>query len=351
MARSAVLVTGAAGFIGGWVSEALCARGFQEVRAGVRSEAGNLRLSRLPVDVVRCDIMEYESLSTAMRGVSVVINCVRDHAISDLTVEGTRRLIACAKANGVDRIIQMSSVAVYGNASGTITEDTQPVGPANRYAAEKRVAEELCRSAAGSDLRIAVVRPSLVYGPFGEEWSGRFIRGIVSGQMRQLGEAGEGQANLIYARDLGQFAAYLATRELPHYTVFNANGAEIPTFNEYFERLSRKLGLEPLACPGRRPSLNSVLRRQTRRGGRWMLKRFDNQLGNLARSSVFLGSALTRTQEALRHDVHDGPSDQYSKRIIYSIDRAKQIGFVPQTSLQEGIDASVLWARSQGLIP
>jgi nucleoside-diphosphate-sugar epimerase len=348
MVRPAVLVTGAAGFIGSWVTEALHAEGFQDIRAGVRSVAANSRLSRLPVNVVRCDIMDHESLSTAMRGTAVVINCVRDHANNGVMVEGTRRLLACAKANGANRIIQMSSVAVYGNASGIITEDTQPVRPTNRYATEKRITEELCRAAAGFDLTIAVVRPSLVYGPFGEEWSGRFIRGIVSGQLKQLGEAGEGQANLIYARDLGQFAAYLAAAELPHYTIFNANGPEIPTFNEYFERLSRALGLGPLPPPGTRP-LATALRRQARRGGRWTLKRLDTQLRKLAARSPFLGSALTWTQQALRHDVHDGPSDQYAKRVIYSNDRAKQIGFVPQTSLQEGIEASVLWARSQGL--
>jgi nucleoside-diphosphate-sugar epimerase len=349
MARPTVLVTGAAGFIGSWVTEALYADGFHTIRAGVRSITANSRLSTWPVDVVRCDIMDQESISMAMRGIAVVINCVRDHIGSDVTIEGTRRLLACARANGVSRIIQMSSVAVYGKARGIITEDTQPVGLANRYAIEKKFAEELCRAAASSDLTIAVVRPSLVYGPFGEEWSGRFIRGLISGKLKQLGEAGEGQANLIYARDLGRFAALLAITKLPHYAVYNANGPEIPTFNEYFDRLSHAIGLGPLAPPGTRP-LNAVLRRQARRGSRWMLKRFGNRLRKFEKPCPFIGSALTWTQDALRHDVHDGPPNQYAQRIIYSIDCAKQIGFIPQTSLQEGIDASVLWARSLGLI-
>jgi hypothetical protein len=60
---------------------------------------------------------------------------------------------------------------------------------------------------------------------------------------------------------------------------------------------------------------------------------------------------LNRFEAGLRPGVHDGPPDSYAKRVIFSIDRAKQIGFAPRTSLQEGIEASVLWARSQGLAP
>jgi nucleoside-diphosphate-sugar epimerase len=347
MGRPTVLVTGAAGFIGGWVTEALGAGGF-EVRAGTRSAAPSSRLSQLPVDIVRCDIMDGGSLTEAMRGAQMVINCVRDDANSDITVEGTRRLISGALANGVRKIIHMSSVAVYGSAVGTITEDTQPVRTANRYAADKRAAEELCRAAASADLNIIVVRPALVYGPSGEEWSARFIRAIVSGELRELGAAGEGTANLLYARDLGKFAAHLALAELPNYAVYNANGPELPTFNAYFDRLSHALGRGPLPPTGP-PALGAGVKRQARRAGRFVLRRHGTKLRQLAGGSALLTSALKRMEEGLRSGVHDGPADGYARRVNFAIDRARQIGFVPRTTLQDGIDASVQWARSQGL--
>jgi nucleoside-diphosphate-sugar epimerase len=349
MARPTVLVTGAAGFVGGWVTKALCAREL-DVRAGIRSAARPSRLPELPVDFVQCDISDASSLQAAMRGAQVVINCVRDDASSDLTVEGTRRIISAAIANGVKRLIQMSSVAVYGNAVGTINEDTPPVRTINRYAADKRAAEELCRTAASPDLTITVVRPSLVYGPSGEEWSARFIRGILSGDLKQLGAAGEGQANLLYARDLGEFVAHLALADLPNYAVYNANGEEIPTFNAYFDRLSLALGRGPLP-PSGPPAPGAGARRQARRLGRFMLRRHGERLRHLAEASAGLTSMLNRFEAGLRPGVHDGPADGYARRVIFSIDRAKQIGFAPRTSLQEGIDASVLWARSQGLAP
>jgi nucleoside-diphosphate-sugar epimerase len=349
MTRPVVLVTGAAGFIGAAVAEALCARELH-VRAGVRSAARASRLSQLPVDLVRCDIGDAASLREALRGAQVVINCVRDDASRDLTVEGTRRIISCAVVNGVKRLIQMSSVAVYGNAVGTIDEDTMPVWTANGYAADKRVAEEFCRTAAGPDLTITVVRPSLVYGPWGEEWSARFIRAIMAGDLKQLGAAGDGQANLLYVRDLGEFAAHLALAELPHYTVYNANGGEIPTFNAYLDRLSRALGRGPLAPIGP-PAPGAGARRQARRIGRFMLRRHRDRLRRLAEGHAGLTSLLNRIEAGLRPGVHDGPADSFSRRVIFSIDRARRIGFVPRTSLQQGIDASVLWARSQGFGP
>jgi nucleoside-diphosphate-sugar epimerase len=347
MARPGVLVIGATGFIGSWVTKLLCATGFHDVRAGSTSAQRVSRLSGIPVSVVHCDILNRESLSTAMRGMPVVINCVRDRSATGVTVEGTRLLLSAAATSGVSRIIQMSSIAVYGKTSGTVTEDTRPVPPMNRYAIEKREAEELCRAAAGPDLTIAVVRPSLVYGPFGEEWSGRFIRGIVSGKLGQLGQAGEGEANLIYAGDLGQFAAHLVTAELPHYSVFNANGSEIPTFNEYFDRLSLALGCGPLP-PGRNSLIRSTVR-HVRRAGRFALRGRGAEIARLAGTDKFLAAALRRAEKALRYDLRDGPPDQHVQQVVYSIERARQIGFVPQTSLQAGIEASVLWARSDGL--
>ena len=46
------------------------------------------------------------------------------------------------------------------------------------YGEEQFAEEKLCQAAAGPDLTVAVVRPSLVYGPFGDFWTGRFIEGI-----------------------------------------------------------------------------------------------------------------------------------------------------------------------------
>src|SRR2546426_11636081 len=67
-----VLITGAAGFIGGRVAEVLHASGCAQVRAGVRQWAGAARIGRLPVEIVRCDLADPRQVDAACDGVAAV---------------------------------------------------------------------------------------------------------------------------------------------------------------------------------------------------------------------------------------------------------------------------------------
>jgi nucleoside-diphosphate-sugar epimerase len=81
-----------------------------------------------------------------------------------------------------------------------------------------------------------------------------------------------------------------------------------------------------------------------------VLREQGTRLRKFAAASRSFASLLDWAEDALRPGIHDGALDQYAGHVIYSIERARLIGFVPQTPLQEGIDASALWARSQGII-
>jgi len=269
------------------------------VRAGVARTANVARISGLPVEIVHCDIMDPESLDAAMAGIEVVIHCAHSRIDESTTVEGTRLVLKHAITNGVRRVVQMSSVAVYGNVLGIVTEDTLPVPPVNPYGQRKQAAEQACRLAAGPQLTVAVLRPTLVYGPFGELWTTSYIKRILSGHLEQLGSAGEGNANLIYVQDLARFAAHLAVSQLPQYSVFNANGAEIPTFNEYFDRLSRMLGRGPLPVPTNSFTIQDALRRPIRRLGKYVLEHNQDMLKMASRNPI-LRDVLRRAEANLR---------------------------------------------------
>jgi nucleoside-diphosphate-sugar epimerase len=337
-----ILVTGATGFIGGWVVDALCSAGAPCVVAGARHTSS--RLERLPVQIVHCDVLDPGSLGYALEGVEVVIHCARDPA-EGATVEGTRRLLEAIRDRSVTRLVHISSIAVYGNAGGVITEDV-PAAPADQYGADKFAEEKLCHAAAGPDLTVAVVRPSLVYGPFGHHWTTRFMEAIVAGRLKT---GGQGEANLIYAADLARFVVELAVQPLPEYSVYNANGPEIPSFDEYFDSLSQALGKGPLPVSGRGP-VQAGLRRQARRAARLLLRTQRGMLQRIARGKPRLESALSDLERAFRHDVGDGPSDRFARHVVYSNDRAQQFGLDPKTSLRDGIRASVQWAKSSGAI-
>jgi UDP-glucose 4-epimerase len=347
MSWPTILVIGAGGFIGGWVTEALYAAGATNVRPAVR-RPNDPRLAHLPVKTAFCDILDAGSLDAAIAGADIVINCVRDQTGNSATVEGTRRILERAAAHRVRRLIQMSSVAVYGDAQGFITEETVPTSRTNQYGTEKRMAEELCCAAAGPGLSVAVLRPSLVYGPFGEEWTARYIRGILSGRLKRLGTAGAGEANLIYAGDLARFAVHLATSDIPTYSVYNANGGDIRTFDEYFDRLSRALGRGSLveSSEGR---TELYMRRQLRRVGRYALRQ-QGKFERALRGNPRLADILRRFENSLRYGIGDEPPGHYARHIVYSMEKARNVGFEPRVSLEEGLRASVDWARQTRLV-
>ncbi len=171
-----VLVTGANGFVG----EALCgelrARGFA-IRAAVRSASPPLE--KMETAVVGAIDGETD-WSEALRGVDVVIHlAARVHVMRDdaadpleefrkVNVAGTERLARAAAANGVRRLVYVSSAKVNGEATygaDIFTEAKEP-SPQDPYGISKCEAEHvLHRVAAETGLEAVIVRPPLVYGP------------------------------------------------------------------------------------------------------------------------------------------------------------------------------------------
>ncbi|HKW41915.1 MAG TPA: NAD-dependent epimerase/dehydratase family protein [Gemmatimonadales bacterium] len=178
-----VLVTGAAGFIGSHVCEALIARGDSVVgldnfdpfysRAlkernleGLRARAG---FRFLEADIVRQPL--------PLDGVSVVIHLaarpgVRPSledpaAYSETNVTGTVRLFEAARRAGIRRVVFGSSSSVYGNATPAPFSEEQPaMWPISPYAASKRAGELLAYAFAQLyGMWIVCLRFFTVYGP------------------------------------------------------------------------------------------------------------------------------------------------------------------------------------------
>jgi nucleoside-diphosphate-sugar epimerase len=343
-----ILVTGAAGFIGSCVVGALYRSGAADIRAGTVRREHAERLAQLPVEIVHCDVADQKSLDAAMTGVEIIIHCAHSRFDEGLSVSGTQLVLDRALANGVSRIIHLSSAAVYGNALGIVDEDTLPVPPVSSFGQQKRLAEQSCKSAAGKHLSIAVLRPTLVYGPDSDLWTTLYIKRILAGQLRQLGPAGEGKANLLYIDDLVRFVAYLTKTQIPNYSVFNVNGPEVPTFNQYFDCLRSALQCESVNPPAASSKFRAAIRRPIADVGRYFAKRHPNLL-NAARRMPALARLIGRAEADLRLRPNEGELQLYATDITYSTSRAKAIGFEAMVSLDEGVAASVAWAKAVGM--
>ena len=209
LSGSRVLVTGATGFIGCRLAERLSVGGGTHVKALVHSWSGPglARLGRLPVQIVRGDLLDAQSLRDAMSGCDVVVHCAFGNRGSvkqktDITVEGTRKLLQTAVDAGVKRFIHLSTAVVHGRAprGGVVDESSGFHSDGDLYSKTKIMAEkQVWQYHEAHRLPVVVFRPGIVYGPCGG-WTSRVLNELAEGLY--LINGGDGIANVIYLDNL-----------------------------------------------------------------------------------------------------------------------------------------------------
>ena len=195
-----VFVTGATGFIGGRVSERLVQAGVPKVRALVHSMHRAARIARLPVELCPGDLMDRESLRTALGDAKIVIHCGLGPAGS--IVRGTENMLAVAHAAGVERFIHISTAAVYGITPppGSETEDAPLRRTGDAYCDNKAAAEKVVLDYGKRGLPVVILRPSIVWGPY-SAWNTRLMDDLRAGHVAFI-EGGRGACNTTYVDNL-----------------------------------------------------------------------------------------------------------------------------------------------------
>lgn len=178
-----VLVTGADGFIGSHLTEALVRKGYK-VRAFVYYNSFNSLgwLDRPSPDVkgqfevVAGDIRDPHGVKNAMSGCEAVLHLAALIAIPfsynspdtyiDTNIKGTLNVLQAARELGVKKIIHTSTSEVYGTAKYVPINETHPLQGQSPYSASKIGADQLAYSFFTSfNLPIVTVRPFNTYGP------------------------------------------------------------------------------------------------------------------------------------------------------------------------------------------
>ncbi len=207
-----VLVTGAAGFLGGHLVDMLVERG-DEVRAMVRPVEEASRLHKLTgVEVVHGDLTEPESLKRAVQGVQRVYNVAAktgpwglEDVYRAINVRGLVDLVQASMDAGVQRIVHTSSITVYGHhLHGIITEDHPFHAEDNPYSRTKIAGEKLIANLVKDrGAPVVIVRPAWIYGPRDTASFGRFVALVESGKGFIIG-SGKNIVPVVYVRDVAQ---------------------------------------------------------------------------------------------------------------------------------------------------
>lgn len=178
-----VLVTGADGFIGSHLTEALLEQG-HEVKAFVYYNSFNTWgwLDTLPkekleqIEIFQGDIRDPNGVRTAMKGMDEVFHLAALIAIPfsyhspdsyvDTNIKGTLNVLQAARDLETQRILVTSTSEVYGTAQYVPIDEKHPYQGQSPYSATKIGADRLAESFYRSfEMPITIVRPFNTYGP------------------------------------------------------------------------------------------------------------------------------------------------------------------------------------------
>jgi len=309
-----VLVTGAGGFIGSRLTEALCARGARVrafVRYNSRADIGLLKL--LPAEVLRSvevimgDLQDEDALEKAASGTALVfhlgalisipysyqhpVEVVRANILGTLAV-----LQACRKAGC--RLIHTSTSEVYGSALRVPIDEQHPLQGQSPYSASKIGADKLVESYYRAfGVPAVTIRPFNTYGP------GQSARAVIPTIITQALQAEEIHlGNLDALRDFTYLddtvAAFIKAAETP--------GIDGETFNlgSGHEVSIRELSEEIVALTGSR-------------------------------------ARVVVDEERLR------PEKSEVVRLLADNSKARRVlGWAPQVELREGLTRTIAWVRA-----
>lgn len=321
-----VLVTGATGFIGSHLVDALARRNVR-VRALVRRADDAARFERRGIEAVRGSLDDDAALARAVEGVDVVFHLAAlTHARSEaelarVNADGTRSLIGAALAarSRPRRFVYLSSLAAVGPATeGRPVQRGDAPRPLTAYGRSKLGGERFCLDAADS-LETIVLRAPAVYGPRDRELL-RFFRYAKSGIL-PVPAGPDRRLQMVHARDLAD--ALVRASEAPDPAgIYHVAEPRAYTWREVAGHIARAVGrtARPIRVP-------VALVRTAAAVSEW-------SAGLIGRSAMFsrdkarelLAPAWLCETDALLRDV----------------------GFRAQISLPDGVAETAAWYRTHG---
>ena len=320
MSGSRVLVTGASGFVGSHLRDALRARGHL-VRGTTRDAARVSGATDGTEWVTLPDLADRDALARALDGVDAVVHlAARVHVMHEVAADPlaefrranvavTQALAEASRRAGVRRFVYLSSMKVHGEEGSVPYSERDALAPEDPYGRSKVESEQAVEAALGDAVGWTILRPPLIYGA---RVGGNFRRLLwLAGLSRRVPLPLGGirnQRSLLYVGSLVDAIIGGIETADPVGRAFVISDGESLSTSDLVRRLARALGggMPMLPCPV--PLLQGTLR----------------MLGREAEGHRLFGSFLVDSS-ALR----------------------RVRGWTPPFTVDEGLRATADWWRTQ----
>lgn len=323
--KDTYLVTGANGFIGSHIVDALIKKKFRArilLRHGSNIENIAEYINNKSVEVVFGDLRDPLSVEKALKGISIICHSA---AVTDLSatrrdlfevnVHALKRMIDIASKQNIKRFVHISSIGACDKNHLTINEDT-PLSPINDYERSKSKGEHIAlRAFVKSGFPVTILEPSAVYGPRVNIGFPYMLEVVRSGRMRYPVNE-KTLLNLLYVTDLVQAVELSIEKEEAIGERFVIGGEKSYTYKELIETTAEEFRVPP-------PRKHIPI--------------------SIAKTFIFLLEKMARLR-GKKPKVYTHYFDYLTQDMVLDITKAKTIlGYTPKVSLEKGMKEMVSW--------
>ena len=317
-----VFITGALGFVGRALMTCYHELGVKTLGLDIRPDP--------ELGVVTGDISQPESWEAHLDGcdllihtAAIVTNNVRREEAWRVNVLGTRRVLEVAQQAGVQRFIQLSSLAAMRFIAEDQADESAPILPTGNPYVDTKIAGEhaVLAAHAARELDCTIIRPADIYGPGSRPWT------VIPVQMIQKGlfllpAHGKGLFRPIYLDDLVNGIVLSAEKEEAAGQIIILGGERAVPCEEFFGYYYRMLG-----------------------------KGTPRTMSTSAAVAVAEMGRLIFTLLGKKTELGRGAMEMLAKKTTVSNAKAHRLlGWQEEISLEEGMRRTEIWLREQGLL-
>jgi predicted dehydrogenase/nucleoside-diphosphate-sugar epimerase len=374
------VVTGGSGFLGQALIARLDELGFTDIVVPVRSYRSGANAARFPIERVLTDQSDPQSVRNVLKGARYVFHLAIGADGPDagrVTVNLNRNVVDAAIEAGVESLVVVSTVAVFGHPQGgRPVDETFPYQPTlGEYGSSKAEAEKYALSKARSagKTRISLINPPVIYGPNAKTFCEFPIRAAGRGELAWI-EGGRGKVNYVYVDNVVDALLLAARSPQAHgerFIVCDGTctmrqfltpllGAVADTLSSYtreelleYEQRGRPgwrdlaralMNAEVMRAVNRIPALSAPKKFIERYLAGFYARAQSARRGMQESSSPAASGDSSAMPPAWLADIYGTFETEFT-----SAKAVNTLGWKPLVSLEAGLEASVQWLEAMGI--